>query len=75
MQTEGFNAGRNLALEAMAAEAVLKRMAEQDESAQARVCVEIAPADGMAMRGLAAAVPLALLLWTMIGALLRVMAR
>jgi hypothetical protein len=50
-------------------------MAEQDEATQGRVCVEIAPADGMAMRGLAAAVPLALLLWTMIGALVRVMAR
>ena len=75
MQTEGFDAGRNLALEALAAEGALKQMAGQDESARGKVCGEIAPPDGMAMRGLAAAVPLAILLWTMIGALLCVMAR
>ncbi len=75
MQTEGLDGGRNLALEALAAEAALRRMAEQDESARAEDCGEIAQPDGMAMRGLAAAVPLALLSGRSSGRLLCVMVR
>jgi hypothetical protein len=74
MQTENFDAGRSLALEALSAEAVLKQMAGQDASVQVVAYEEFAPRR-TAMRGLAAAIPLALLLWTVIGVLLCVLAR
>jgi hypothetical protein len=74
MHTEGFDAGRNLAAEAMAAEAALKQMAEQGERARTDFPEDFVPRP-TAMHGLAAAVPLSLSLWTMVMVLLWMWAR
>jgi hypothetical protein len=75
MQTEGFEAGRNLAAEAMAAEAALKQLIGRDQSAGLEFPKDDFAPRGMAMRGLAVAIPLALSLWMVILAALWMLKR
>jgi hypothetical protein len=74
MQTESFDAGRDLATEAQAAAAILGQRAEQCESAWPDSMKDFIPRT-TAMNGLAAAILVASFLWMLIGAIFWLMAR
>jgi len=67
MQTESFDVGRELAAEAQAAAAVLGRLAQHRQSVWPDSEEGFMPPRTTAVNGLAVAIPLALLLWILIG--------
>lgn len=69
MQTESFDGGRSLVLEALAADGALKQMTGQREIPPTDSDEDSAPPLA-AMYGLAMAIPLSILLWAMVGVML-----